>query len=213
MKLYYLPISTYSQKALIALNEKELSFEPEIVALGNEEARQKYRDIYPIGKVPLLVLDNGHMIPESTIIVEYANQVSDKGPDLIPGDADNRRQVRFRDRMMDLYLNDSVSSLFFESRKPQAEQNQNLIDKSREKIDVMFGYMDSELAERTWLMGDDFTMADCAAAAPLFYAQELHPFGDKSNLAHYARRLFERPSYQSVLAEALPMLEKMRAQH
>ena len=212
MKLYYLPVSTYSQKAMIALNEKELAYEPEVVALFDEESRQKYREIYPIGKVPLLVLDNGHIIPESTIIVEYANQVSDKGPNLIPGDADNRRQVRFRDRMMDFYLNNPVTSLFFESRKPESEQDQNLIGQSREKIDVMFNYMDSELAERTWLMGDDFTMADCAAAAPLFYAQELHPFGDKSNLAHYARRLFERPSYQGVLSEALPMLEKMRAQ-
>ncbi|MDH3768119.1 MAG: glutathione S-transferase family protein, partial [Gammaproteobacteria bacterium] len=128
MKLYYLPVSTYSQKALIALHEKQLSFEPELVAMLDDDARAKYREIYPIGKVPLLILDNGHMIPESTIIVEYANGASDKGPDLIPGDADSRRQVRFRDRMMDFYINDPITMLFFESRKPEADQDQNLID-------------------------------------------------------------------------------------
>ena len=212
MKLYYLPVSTYSQKALIALHEKALPFEPEIVALFDDDSRKKYREIYPIGKVPLLILDDGHMIPESTIIVEYANQHSEKGPNLIPGDADNRRQVRFRDRMMDLYLNNPISALYFESRKPEAEQNQSLIDQSRESINTMFGYIDDELDDRTWMMGDDFTMADCAAAAPLFYAQQLHPFDDKPNLLAYAHRLFERPSYQKVLAEALPMLEQINAQ-
>ena len=209
MKLYYLPVSTYSQKALIALYEKELEFEPEIVVMFEDDARQKYLEIYPIGKVPLLVLNNGHMIPESTIIVEYANQTSNKGPNLIPGDADNRRQVRFRDRMMDFYLNNPITAIFFQQRKAVAEQDQSLIDQSREKLNVMYNYLDDELGNRTWLMGDDFTMADCAAAAPLFYAQQLHPFDGKPNIEAYARRLFERPSYQRVLAEALPMLEKL----
>ena len=122
MKLYYLPVSTYSQKALIALFEKGVRFEPEIVDLFDADSRKKYREIYPIGKVPLLVLDNGHIIPESTTIVEYVNEHSANKPNLIPGDADNRRQVRFRDRMTDLYLNNPVTAIFFETRKPEAEQ-------------------------------------------------------------------------------------------
>ncbi len=211
MKLYYLPVSTYSQKALIALHEKQVPFESEIVELFDAESRKKYREIYPIGKVPLLVLDNGHIIPESTIIVEYVNEHSPNSPNLIPGDADNRRQVRFRDRMTDLYLNNPITSIFFEMRKPEAEQDQNLIDQNRETINTMFSYLDGELENNKWMMGDDFTMADCAAAAPLFYAQSVHPFDDRINLLAYARRLFERPSYQRVLAEALPMLEKMNA--
>ena len=75
----------------------------------------------------------------------------------------------------------------------------------------MFSYLDGELENSKWMMGEDFTMADCAAAAPLFYAQNVHPFDDRPHLLAYARRLFERPSYQKVLAEALPMLEKMTA--
>jgi glutathione S-transferase len=89
MKLYYHPISTYSQKALIALYEKELDFEPEIVSLMNPEARQKYHEVYPMGKIPCLQLEDGHIIPEASIIIEYLDPLAE--PTLIKGNADETR--------------------------------------------------------------------------------------------------------------------------
>jgi len=74
MKLYFHPISSYSQKVLIALYENATAFEPEIIDLMNPEGSAKYKEIYPLGKVPLLELDDGYRIPESSIIIEYLSQ-------------------------------------------------------------------------------------------------------------------------------------------
>ena len=208
MKLHYHPLSTYSQKALIAFYELEIEFEPQIVNLFDPEERAQYRNLYPIGKIPLLVLDDGHPIPESSIIVEYLNGISE-GIQLIPDDSTEARKTRFLDRMYDLYLNNNVGTLFFEMRKPEADRSQNVIDSANDKIAAMYNNMENNLADKQWNRGDMFTMADCAAGPPLFYAQQVAPFDDKPNIKAFWERFSERPSYQRILAEAKPFLEAM----
>ncbi len=149
MKLYYYPLSTYCQKVLIALYEKSVGFTPELVSLMNDTERDAYRKIYPLGKIPLLVLDDGHWVPESSIIVEYLDTHFTDGPKLIPDELDLSRQVRFKDRMYDLYLNDSVATLVFESWKPESERNQELIERSQFRIGVMYDFMEMNLEKQT----------------------------------------------------------------
>ena len=211
MKLYYFPLSTYSQKALMALHEKKIPFEPEIVDLRDDAARAKYRDIYPLGKVPLLVLDNGHLIPESSIIIEYLDTHFESGPRLIPKDPEESRRTRFKDRMQDLYLNESVTTLIFESWKTEAERNAEGMEKARFRAGVLYDFMEKDLADKRWLMGSEFSMADCAAAPPLFYAQEHFPFNDRPNITAYWKRLSARPSWQKVFEEVKPYLEWIAA--
>ena len=210
MKLYYFPLSTYSQKALIALFEKHAEFESEEVKLFDEAERERYRKIYPLGRIPLLVLDDGHMIPESSIIIEYLDAHFEDGPRLIPSGAEAARQTRFHDRMMDLYVNDSIATLLFQSWKPEAARDQELIDRSRFRAGVMYDFMEQRLDGRTWLMGEDFTMADCAAGPALLYAGDLFPFADRPRIAAYWERLRTRPSYARVLEEAEPHLRRLR---
>jgi glutathione S-transferase len=210
MKLYYHPLSTYSQKALIALHEKQLRFEPHIVNVLEESERIQYREIYPLGKIPLLILEDGHVIPESTIIVEYADMASEKGPRLIPNDPVSARQVRFFDRMLDFYLNDSVANLVFEGWKPEAERDAALVERCRERVGIMYDYLDKHLEGKTWLRDEHFSMADCAAAPPLFYAQQTAPFADRPNIGAYFERAQTRESYGKVLAEAAPYLEELQ---
>ena len=123
MQLYYFPPSTYSQKALIALEEKNVSFEREIVNLFDDKVRSEYREFYPLGKIPLLKRDDGWIIPESSIIVEFLETKYPDAQQLIPSDPVLARQTRFMDRMNDLYLNDPVATLLFESWKPETEQD------------------------------------------------------------------------------------------
>ena len=113
MKLYYNPISTYSQKVLLAFYEKGIEFEPSIVSLMDPEAGAAYREVYPLGKIPCLVVDDDHIIPESSIIIEYIDGMAE--PRLIDGDSEQTRKIRFKDRMIDLYLNDNVVTLLFQS--------------------------------------------------------------------------------------------------
>ena len=211
MKLYYFPLSTYSQKVLIALYEKEVDFTPQLVDLQSDAGRNEYRKIYPLGKVPLLVREDGWKIPESSIIIEYLDTHFDTGTRLLPTDAEDARQVRFRDRMLDLYLNDSVVTLWFESWKPAGEQDQAAIEKSRFRVGVMYEFMAKDLAQKEWIAGDSFSMADCAAAPVLVYAQQVAPFTEHTNIRQYWQRLSHRPSFQRVLKDAAPYLEQTKA--
>jgi len=108
MKLYYFPLSTYSQKAMIAFNEKGISYEPIVVQLLEPAERAEFEKIYPIGKVPFLQA-NDRPVPESTSIIEYLDDEFPGTPRMIPvGNGDAPRQVRFMDRMTDLYFTEPL---------------------------------------------------------------------------------------------------------
>lgn len=210
MKLYYHPLSTYCQKVLIALYEKGLDFDPEIVNLMDEDSRTKYREVYPIGKIPCLVLDDGHIIPESSIIIEYLDSLA--APILIKGNADETRKIRFKDRVFDYYLNDAVSTLLFQSMKPEADQDKERIEKARFHIHTMYRLMENEFGKQSYANGEEFLMSDCAAAPALFYAAQVAPFAEHENISSYWERLKSRPSIQRTHEEAAPFLEAFARQ-
>ncbi len=209
MKLYYHPISTYSQKVLMALHEKELQFDGELVNLTDAAAREEYRKVYPLGKIPLLVRDDDWLIPESSIIIEYLDTHYDTGTHLIPADKDKARQVRFMDRVVDLYLNDTIVTLLFQGRKPEDQRDPQRIETAQFRAGVMYEYLSRSLQGNDWLMGE-FSMADCAAAPALLYARQVLPFDDYENISTYWERLKTRPTYHKVLTEAQPYLEAFR---
>jgi len=209
MKLYYNPISSYSQKALVAFQEKKVSFTPEIVDFGNADARKAYEKVNPLGKVPLLVLDDGHVIPESSIIIEYLDTHFDTGTRLVPADQDLARQTRFYDRVFDLYVNGPFQKIFFDGRKPEAERDPAGVAQARATLEKSYALCDKHFAKHTWANGVDFSMADCAAAPSLGYARMVLPFGGHKHLEAYWNRLAERPSFAKVQADAAPFLAKV----
>jgi glutathione S-transferase len=194
MKLYYFPRSTYSQKALIALYEKQVAFTPVILYPGDASDRAELSKITPLTKVPVLVLDNGWKIPESTIIVEYVDAKA-SGPRLIPEDADLARQTRFHDRIADLYVTDSLNTILRDSDATR-------IAKARERLDALFAGIDGNLANRTWVMGDTFTLADCSLLPSLIAHRTAHPFDRFKHLSAYVDRGLERPSVMRMRREA-----------
>jgi glutathione S-transferase len=209
MKLYFFPLSTYSQKVLVALYEKGIELTKEIVDLSSQEARAAYKQTYALGKVPLLVRDDGWLIPESTIIVEYLDTQIEKGPRLIPDDKELARRTRFLDRQLDLYVTEPSLQIFFDGRKPEAERNPAGVAASRGRLDTMYPYLDKHFEKNTWALGDVFTMADCTAAPALAIARIMHPFDKYANLTRYFGRLVERPSFARVLTETKPYQARM----
>ena len=206
MKLYYNPISTYSQKVLLAFYEKGIEFQPKIIKLMDPESNEEYRKIYPMGKIPCLVLEDDHIIPESSIIIEYIDSMAE--PRLIDGDAEQTRKIRFKDRMFDLYLNDTVVTLLFQSMKPDDQKDQEKINTAKFRIDTMYNFMDHEFGQQPYANGDTFTMSDCAAAPALFYAELLTPFTKYKNICAYWERLKERASVQRTHKDAKPIVEE-----
>jgi glutathione S-transferase len=193
MKLYYHPRSPYSHKVLLALAEKRVAFEPVMVKPDDEQ----FAKLTPIRKVPLLVLADGWKIPESTIIIEYLDTHFSSGSRLIPDDRDHARQTRFHDRIADLYITEPLLALLFKRGDADA---------ARARIDSMLAGLDQHVGKREWIMGDAFTMADCALVPPLRYARELHPFDRYKNLAAYFARAMERPSVKGVFDDVAPHL-------
>jgi glutathione S-transferase len=207
MKLFYNPVSSYSQKVLMALHEKDAPFEPQVVNLMDRAARAAYEECVNVfGKLPTLVLSNGTTIPESSIIIEYLDAHVSTGTKLIPDDRDLARQCRSLDRMADLYLNDPMQTVFFDGMKPEADREPRRVASAKKTLDKMYKFMNEHFAKKTWALGDAFSMADVAAAPCLNYLRMVYPFDAHGNVVAYATRCTERPSFQRVMAEAGPAL-------
>jgi glutathione S-transferase len=211
MKLHYHPISSFSQKTLMGLHEKAVAFEPQLVNIGDAAAREAYRKINPIGKLPTLVLDDGWTIPESAIILEYVDTHFDSGTRLIPADKDQARQARFFERLSDLYLHDPLQTVLFDGRKPEADREPKRVATAKERLDVMFQQLEKHFAkpDRTWVLGDAFSVADCSLAPALAALRFIYPFAAYPNVVSYAGRVTERATFRKVYEEAAPHIAKL----
>jgi glutathione S-transferase len=211
LKLYFHPLSSFCQKALIALYENDTPFEPIIIDLFNEASAAALKKIWPIRKFPVLRDEaKDRTVPESSIIIEYLAQHYPGKSQLVPADADLARQTRLRDRFFDLYVNVPIGKVVTDRLRPAGKNDPHGVDEAKTLLQTALGMIDRDMETRTWAMGDAFTMADCAAAPPLFYANMLMPFGaTHKNAARYLGRLTERPSFARAVKEAQPYLKLM----
>jgi glutathione S-transferase len=206
LHLYFHPLSSYCQKVIIAFYENDIPFERHLVNLMDPVAAAEFRKMWPIGKFPV-VRDEAmdRMIPESTIIIEYLAQHYPGNVQLVPSDADLARQTRLRDRFYDLYLQGPMQKIVGDRLRPEGSRDPHGVEQAKGSLHTAYRMIDEEMASKTWAMGDAFTMADCAAAPALFYANRAVPFGDiYKNVAAYFDRLMARPSYARSVVEAQP---------
>jgi glutathione S-transferase len=211
LKLYFHPLSSFCQKVLTALYENETPFEPHIVDLFDEASAAAFKKIWPIGKFPVLRDDaRDRTVPESSIIIEYLAQHYPGRVQLVPADAEFARQTRLRDRFFDLYVNVPMQKIVTDKLRPAGSNDTYGVQDAKKLLQTAIGMIDQDMAAKTWVMGEAFTMADCAAAPPLFYANIVAPFGDThKNAAAYLGRLMERPSFARAVKEAQPYLALM----
>jgi glutathione S-transferase len=209
LTFYFHPLSSFSQKALIALYETGTPFEPRIVDLFNELA--EYKKVWPIAKIPVLRDDaRDRTIPETSIIIEYLAQHYPGRTQLLPADPDQCRQMRLRDRFFDLYVNVPMQKIVTDKLRPEGKNDPYGVEEAKALLQTALGMVDEDMADRTWAMGDAFTMADCAAAPALFYADKVMPFGQTHrNAAAYLKRLLDRPSFARAIKEAQPYFALM----
>ena len=204
LTLHFHPLSSYCHKALIALYENETRFERRIVNLMDPAEAAAFKSLWPCGQFPVLQ-DEGRIIPESSIIIEYLDQHYPGKTRLIPSDPEAARQMRFKDRFYDLHLHLHMQKVVGDRLRPEGKKDPHGVEDARRRLTVALDMIDKEMAGRTWAMGDDFTMADCAAAPALFYINKLFPFGEThKSTAAYLQRLLKRPSYARAIEEAKP---------
>ena len=206
LKLYYHPLSSFCMKALTALYENDTPFEGVIVDLGNEVSRAAFLKVWPIGKFPVLRDEaRERTVPESSIIIEYLAKHYPGKSQLVPGDDDLARQTRLSDRFFDLYVHVPMQRIVAERLRPAGKGDPFGLEQAKTLLQTALGMVERDMAAKTWAMGNSFSMADCAAAPALFYADQVMPFADShKNVTAYLRRLKERPSFARALKEAQP---------
>ena len=218
LELHYHPLSSFCQKVLVAFYENDTPFVPRLVEFADEASRAALLALWPVGKIPVLRDDAGdRTIPESSIIIEYLAQHYPGRTALVPADPDLARQTRLRDRFFDLYVEEPMQKIVGDTFHPAGMNDPHGVAQAKALLETAYGMIDADMATKRWVMGDAFTMADCAAAPALLYANVVVPFGARRNVATYLERLMSRPSFARAIKEAqpyigfFPMAEKFRA--
>ena len=201
MQLYAHPFSSYSQKVLIALYENATPFDYR--SLEESSANAELASLWPLKRFPVLV-DQGRTILEATTIIEYLQSHHPGSTRLIPhGDAGI--EVRMLDRVFDNYVMTPMQKIVVDQLRPEPDRDAYGVTEARGVLDMIYGWLDERVADRTWVAGDTFTLADCAAAPSLFYADWAHPIPPTcTNLRACRARLLAHPAVARAVDEARP---------
>jgi len=199
IQLYSHPFSSYCQKAKTALYEKGLAFEERLLD-GSEPVAGEFAALWPMGKFPVLV-DDGRFIFEATGIIDYIEARYPDAPRLIPADPLTAAEARMWDRFFDNYIGYPQQRLVYAALGREHDDGG---ERFRIALETAYSWLDERMADREWAAGD-FSIADCAAAPHLLYADWSHPIADRfAAVKAYRARLLSRPSYARALDEARP---------
>lgn len=204
MKLYAHPFASYCQKVLIALYENGTPFDHRTIDLGDAEDSAELAALWPFKRFPVLV-DDGLVLRESSIIVEHLG-LRHPGPvQLIPTDATAALEVRFMDRFFDNYVSTPQGRIVFDSIRPAEHRDPYGVTEAQQMLETAYRWLDQTMADREWAAGETFSLADCAAAPALFYADWTHPIDEEfGNVRAYRQRLLARSSFARAVDEARP---------
>ena len=206
--LHYHPLSSCCHKVLVALDELGIGVDKQLLNLGDPAERSAFLALWPTGKMPLLI-DQGRPIPETSIIIEHLQRhPASAGRRLIPHDPDEALQVRLWDRLLDLDVMTPMQALTADLLRADGERDSLGVAQARERLQSTYALIDRQLEGRTWLAGDSFSMADCAAAPALFYAVTYVPIPPHhGQLIAYVDRLMDRPSVARTIEAARPFFQ------
>lgn len=202
LTLYYHPLASFCHKVLIALYENGIEFERRVINLAKDAERAELQALWPLGKFPV-IRDHARKrdLPESTLIIEYLDRFFPGKRPLIPSSWEDSLQVRLWDRFFDNYVQGPMGQIVADRMRGAKGD----VSQERATLKTVYGMIDRQIMARTWIAGEGFSMADCAAAPALFYASTLEAFPrELGHLRAYFERLTGRPSVQRVIEEARP---------
>ncbi len=202
MKLLSSQTSPYARKVRITIAEKKI--ECEVVEETPWDAGTSVPDHNPLGKVPVLILDDGTALYDSRVIVEYLDTVSPVSR-LIPEPSRQRIAVKRWEALAD-GICDAAVLIVREAKRPARQQNAESLTRQRDKIDRGLADFASELGDKPWCSGDTYTLADIATGCALGYLDLRHPTIDWRTeyplLARHAEKLAKRQSFLDTVPPA-----------
>jgi glutathione S-transferase len=202
LALYGHPFSSYTQKVLISLYENETPFEFRELGPDAPQHLEEWLKRWPIAMFPLL-LDGERQVVEASIILEYL-QLSHPGPvRLLPADPMAALEVRFLDRFFDLHVMEAMQVAVAAKLGRVPMKSEDGLALATQRLERAYSWLEGHLAGRTWAAGEAFTLADCAAAPSLFYADWTYQIPERYPvLRAYRSRLLARPSFARAVDEA-----------
>ncbi|MFN3472865.1 MAG: glutathione S-transferase family protein [Blastomonas sp.] len=202
LQLFAHPFSSYCQKVLIALYEHDTPFTLRMVGPDHPENQAQLSALSPVGKFPLL-LDGERAVMEATTIIEYLQVTCPGGTPLIPANPAAAVEVRMLDRIFDNYVMTPQGKIVVDAMRAEDARDPAGLTEAKAMLETMYAWLDGHMRSRIWAAGDAFTLADCAAAPALFYADWSHPIPDAlTALKAYRARLLARPSFARAVDEA-----------
>jgi glutathione S-transferase len=202
MKLIAASASPYSRKVRIVLAEKKIDYE--FIVDSPADPASRVSEYNPLGKIPVLVLEDDSTLFDSRVIVEYLDNASPVGR-LIPDDTRARTQVRRWEALAD-GCTDAANAIVVEKRRAADKQSAEWITRQQGKIDRALQAMADELGSRGWCSGEHYTLADIAVGCALGYLDfrmtDIHWRKTYPNLGKLADKLNKRPSFQNTAPPA-----------
>ena len=204
LTLHYHPFSSFCQKVLVALYEREVPFEGVIVDPSDPLQKAGFERLWPMGKFPVLRDEaRGVTMPESSLIVEYLDRVHPGPPPMVPADPDAALEARLWDRFFDNYVEHPLQKVVGDRFRPDGGHDPHGVEEARALLGRAYDLLEASLGDGgTWIAGEAFTVADCGAAPALFYANMVHSFAGRPRLEAYYDRLRSRPSFVRAVDEA-----------
>ena len=202
--LYAHPFSSYCQKVLVALYENATPFALKMLGPETPDNFGALKQLWPLGKFPLLD-DNGAVVFEATSIIEHLALNHSGSVRLIPETPRSALNVRMMDRVFDNYVMTPMQRIVSDHMRPSDKRDSQTVTEARSMLDTTYRWLNGRLPGHAWAAADTFSLADCAAAPSLFYADWVHPIADEfRELRAYRNQLLSRPSFAQAVEEARP---------
>lgn len=202
LELFGHPFSSYTQKVLIALWADDTPFEYRLLESDHQENAAILKQHSPFGLFPLL-LDGGQPVIESTPIIEHLQAHHRRRNMWIP-EGELGRRVRLLDRFFDLHVMGNMQVPVIDKLRPDGANDPFGVQRARERLHTAYDWLEGQIGE-PYAVGDTFTLADCAAAPSLFYADWVEVIGDqRPKLKAYRSRLLAHPAVSRAVEEGRP---------
>ncbi len=203
-ELFSHPFASFCWKALIALHERRVDFVYRQVGADQPENQAALEAVWPVAQFPVLV-DGTRVLLESSVIVEHLDRHhGGSAPPMVPLDTTQALDVRMMDRVFDDYVAVPMQRIVADFIRPPESRDPLTVTSAKATLGTIYDWLDQRRAGHTWAAGDDFSLADCAAAPALFYADWVQPIGHRTVLAADRQRLLARPSVARVVDDARP---------
>lgn len=201
MKLLYSLTSPYARKVRIVAAEKRIAIDLVQVVLADPDCPVLEHN--PLGKIPVLIMDDGEGLYDSSVIVDYLDQRTPVSH-LVPQDTKSKFQVKRWESLADGVCDAGVA-VMLEKRRAENLQDAAWIDKQWTKVERGLQALNDDLGQNKFCVADTFSLADIALVCLLGYldlrfGSQLDLDGRYPNLARLNQALASRPS----IAETAP---------